>query len=265
MRQVLVKPLDVKKWHGKKNEEDFSRAKVIQALVDVNTNRYKTGLTEEEEEKYGKLLGKNLSSLYNPEEPHPFWDSRQGEVRLENVTQILNPDFADHYVKIAVMKASKFVANSYKEWEEGLWPHATHVLLDEEDEVEIKASKLEAKNQAVLEGSKLSKERKIEIVFVISGKLLKGKSDNFVNVAFGELVDKNPEEVLRYIRMNKETMSNHALVLEAIQKNVFMRDGHRILYHDSVLGQDVSEVITYLSDPKNQEFRIRILDLVNKN
>ena len=263
MSKVQVKPLDIERWHGKKGEESFTRSRVIHALVDATTMRYKTGLTPEEEEKYGKLTGSNLTDRFNPDEAHPFWDSRSGEVRLENATKIYDLEDPNQFVKVAIMKGSKFVANSIKEWEDGLWPFATHVLIDDDEDVEIQASKIEAIDQAIIEASKLSKDRKIELVLILGGKLLKGKSDNFVKVELSNLINKSPVEVLRYIKMDKKEVATHALVLEALQKYVFTKSGHKILYHENVLGEDLFDVIKYLNKPENQEFRLKIVELVN--
>ena len=52
---VEVRPIEVKKWHGKKGQESFTRPKKIQALIDPVTMQYATGLTEED---IAKLRGK---------------------------------------------------------------------------------------------------------------------------------------------------------------------------------------------------------------
>ena len=43
------------------------------------------------------------------------------------------------FIKMRVCKASRFVANSWKEFEEGLFPEATHVIFDESEEIEEKS------------------------------------------------------------------------------------------------------------------------------
>lgn len=159
-----------------------------------------------------------------------------------------------------------------QEWEEGLCPEATHVIFDEAEEVEQKASKVAIRNKAVIETSKLSKGKKIELIMVLSSnngdylraKNMKGRSDNFVEVELAKLVDDKPEDVLRLLKMNKEELATNALVLEALQKHVFEKTGHKIMYHESVLGQDIYDVTEYLNAPENQEFKVRILAQVNE-
>ena len=107
--KVEVRPLDIPKWHGKRGKEAFSQPHTIEALYDSSTGGYATGLTEEEAETYGKKLGVDLSSIYNQDKPHEFWNSKMGQIRLENRTMILDDEKDLDFVKIRVMKASKYV------------------------------------------------------------------------------------------------------------------------------------------------------------
>lgn len=284
--KVQVKPIQITRWHEKKGQESFTKGKVIRALVDADTMTYATGLnyTDKdfedpedskkkitEAEYYSKLLKADLSPQFDMEKPHPFWDSRTAAIKLENRTQIFdvkrNPL---DYIKWKLMKQSKFVANSQKEVEEGMFPEATHVLFDESEEVEVKASKAAIKRQAYGETAKLSKGQKIELIMILSGeedyfkaKNLKGRSDDFVEVELDKLLESRPADIVRYLKGNKENNATHALVLESLQKHVLKKDGHKIMYHDSVLGHDVLDVVIYLNKPENQEFKLRIIEQVN--
>lgn len=269
--KVQIKPVPTDKWHMKKDKESFSRPKIIQALVDPDTMRYATGLSIEEESKYGEILKVDLSSQFSLEQAHPFWDTKMGSVKLENRTMIFDTSNPLDFIKMRVCKASRFVANSWKEFEEGLFPEATHVIFDESEEIEEKASKIETKNQAIIKSAKASKSKKIQMILVLSAegdylkaKNLKGKSDNFIGVELDRLINKKPEEVIRFLEMDKEDLAGQALVLEALQRNVFDKVGHKIMYHDSVLGQDIHDVVLYLNAPENQDFKIRILSLINE-
>lgn len=269
--KVQIRPIYRDKWHEKKGNESFARPKIIQALVDPNEMVYATGLTKEEEIEYSEKLKVDLSKQFNLEQPHPFWDSKMGEVKLENRTMIFDLDNPLEFIKVKICKASRFVANSLKEYEEGLYPEATHVIFDESEEVEEQASKVEIKKRAVIETAKLSKTRKIQMIMVLSAdgdylkaKNLKGKSDNFIEVELDKLIETKAKDVLRYLDMNKEDLATQALVLEALQKNVFDKVGHKIMYHDSVIGEDLYDVVKYMNAPENQDFKIRVLSQVNE-
>jgi hypothetical protein len=261
---VEVRPLESKKWHDKKGEESFTRPKKIQALVDSVTMKYATGLTEEDVEDLEKKgVNYDLSDNYSSETPHPFWDSGMAVVKLENNTMFFNIDNPLDFIKIKVMKASKFVANSMTDYDNGLYPEATHVLFDEAEQADVIATKIETQNTAIIEASQISRDRKVELILILGGKNTKNQSDQFVAIELDKVIKKDPKEFLRYLNMDKKQLSNHALVLEALQKNVLRKEGHRIYHMDSNLGVDEIEVAEYLSKEENQDIKLVILSKIN--
>ncbi len=264
---VEIRPIESKKWHGKTKEENFTRPKKIQALVNPDTMLYQTGLTEKDEKILSERLQVDLSSVFKHDTAHPFWDSVQGVVKLENNTMFMNID-ENHpldKVKYSICKASKYVANSMKEYDDGKYPEATHVIFNEAEEAELKASKVEIKNSAVQKVSDLSKAKKVQIVLIMTDKNLKDQTDNVVTVAIDELIQEKPAEVLRYIEdYSGEYLTSFALVVEALQKSVLTKEGHKIKHFDSTLGNSKEEVAEYLLEMENQTLKIRIMDQVNQ-
>ena len=262
--KVEVRPIEHKKWHDKTGQESFTRPKKIQALLDSNTMKYATGLTEEDIKALRKKgVNYDLSDNYDSENLHPFWDSSMAVIKLENNTMFFNLDNALEFIKVKVMKASKFVANSMAEYENGTWPDATHVIFDEAEQAQVLASKVETRNTAIIEASKLSPDRKVELILVMGGRNMKNQSADFVAVELDKVLNKNPEEFLRNLKMDKKQIAAHALVLEALQKSVLRREGQRIFHMDSPLGIDEIEVAEYLAKEENQDIRLLVLQKIN--
>jgi hypothetical protein len=142
MSIVEVRPLPIEKWHKKEGKETFSQPKGSQVLYDSKTGKYSTGLTDEEAEQWGKDLGLDLSNKFNPTQEHPTWSMKSWNIRLENNTMFFDTTKLIDKIKVRNMKANKFVANSLKEWKEGKWPDATHVIFDESDEADDKETKI---------------------------------------------------------------------------------------------------------------------------
>lgn len=261
---VEIRPIETKKWHGKTGEENFSVPKKLSALVDGRTRKYATGLSKEDRIRLEEELNLDLSDSFNPESAHPFWDSNTAVLKLENSTMFLDKNIAMDFIKLSIAKASKYVANSMKDYEDGKYPEATHVLFNEAEESELKASKVEIRNKAIMESAQLSKDKKIEIILILKGKNLKGQSENFVMVAMSDLIDEKANDVLRWIQNEDKTfVSNYALVIECLQKGVLVRDGHKIMHYDSNLGGDEITVAEYLGESENQELRLRLMQQVN--
>ena len=281
---IKVKPIDTASWHGKKGYESFRKPKTIQALVNSSTRTYTTGLnnvtiafadpttnSEEkvltEQEYYSKLLKADLTNQFVDETPHPFWDSKAGQVKLDNKTMLFNPEIPLDYIKIKILKNSKFVANSIEDYNNGLYPEATHIIYDENEGVEEKANKIALRNKAIGMTLKLNKVDKINLVTALSlvdnsdiykAKVLTDKSENFVDVELNKYIEKYPDAVIKYIQGGRERVTTEALVIECLQKSHLKREGHRILYFDSLLGSTIEEVVDYLLIEKNQDLKIRL-------
>jgi hypothetical protein len=148
MSLIEVRPVETKKWHGKKGKETFARPLVLEALYDEKTGGYATGLKDEEiRKKLERKTGFDLSDTYDVDVPHPFWNSKAGEIKLEYRTNIFNTKKAIDFIRVSVLKASKFVANSQRELDQGLFPDALFVIFDEKEEATIKATKIQKKRK----------------------------------------------------------------------------------------------------------------------
>lgn len=266
MKKIEIRPIVKESWHKKQGEENFTRAKKIRALVDSDTNLYCTGLTDKDIKDLEKRgVTYDLSPNFRYDQAHPFWDSNVAAIKLENRPQFLYPETKPlDAIHLSIIKASKFVANSLAELEEGFFPDATHVIIDSDVLVQKKASKVKVRNSAIIAAQKLSASRQKALILVLSGKNCRSRSADFTATALDEIIEKDAEKVLEFIALSKEDLEAQALVLEALQKNIFRKDGHKIMYQESVLGVDVSNVVEYLDLPANQDLKIRVLEQITK-
>jgi len=263
MSIVEIRPLDIPKWHGKKDQEAFTQPHTIEALYDHTTGGYATGLTEEEEEKYGKKLGVDLSSTFNQDEPHPFWNSKMGRVKLENATMILNDSIALEFVKVKMLKASKYVANSMKEWKEGLFPEATHVIYDETEEEDIKASKALKRRKAMELSMNLSADAQANIVQILTNKSVRGKSANFLVGEIDDLISDRLDDFIREAKKDSKDLFVTAAVMEAIYRNILRKEGTAVFYLSDQIGYDFDSAVEWFKDPQNQNLKTSILNKLN--
>ena len=260
---VEVRPLQVKKWHGKEGKESFTQPKTIEVLYDSNTGKLATGLIEEEAEKYSKILGVDLSDRFNPNEAHPYWSSKAAEIKLENHTVLFDTNKPADFVKVKNLKASKFVANSMKDYEAGLYPNATHVIYDEEQEVTSKASKIQLKNKAVVIAAKMSADEKINIVQILSQKSLRGRSQDFIDVEIDSIISEKTEDFMKYAKMEKQEVYVRAAILECIHRNILTKEGSAIYYMGEVVGLDFESAVEWFTNPQNSKMKVAILEKLN--
>ena len=264
MSIIIVKPIEKEKWHNKSGREDFARPVVIEALVGMQSGLYSTGLTTEDKVRLETLTGFDLSPNYISGKAHPFWNSPTAHVKLESKTNIFDTNRAIDEIKYKILKASDLVANSQKEYDEGKFPYAIFVIFDEIEEIEIKASKAAIKRKVIVESTKLTKIKKAEIIQILSNTSVRNQSDDFVDLKLDETIDKfGAEKVLQLMQRDKAKTSLHALLLEAIHKNVLRKDGTAIYYMDDQIGFDVESALAYFADPKNQTLKAQILEKIN--
>lgn len=264
MSIVEVRLIERERWHGLKGKDTITRPVTIEALLSNLTGKLATGLSPEDQKRLEEITGLGLSPDYIPGKPHPFYSSKAGEVKLEPGTNVFDTSKPFDEIKVKLLKASDFVANSQKEYDEGKFPLAQFVIYDEREELELKASKTALKRQFVLETDKLTPERKAEIVQIALGINVRNQSDNYLNLRLEEAVDKvGLETLLNIIKRDKARTTVHALVLEALLKNVLRKEGSAYYYMDDQLGFDLESTIDYLQDKKNQALKAQIIEKIN--
>lgn len=264
MARIEVRPLDIPRWHKKSKQESFTQPHEIEALYDHEIGGYATGLTEQEAKEYGKKLNVDLNNYFNQDEPHPFWCSRMASISLLNTTMVFNTEIAIEFVKVKVLKASKYVANSMKEWDEGLYPEATHVIYDESEEEDIKASKAKKRQEAVKLSLELSVDSQMSIVQILTEKSVKGKSANFLVGEIDDLMRDRLDDFLREARRDPKDLFIEAAVHEAIYRNVLTKEGTAVYYLTDKIGFDFESAVEWFKDPQNQNMKTSILAKLNK-
>jgi hypothetical protein len=261
MAIVEVKPIERERWHKKIKKEAFARPVTVEALISLNTGQFATGLSVEDRARLEAQTGYNLSPDYMQGKPHDFWNSPAAQVKLEHKTNVFNTERPIDEIKVKILKASDLVANSQKEFEDGKYPEAKFVIFDEQEDTELKASKASVKRKVIIESSKLTKTRKAEIVQILLNKSVKHQSDDYVDLQLDEAIDTvGADKVLTIIQRDKAKTALHALILEALYKQILRKDGTAIYYMDDQLGFDVESAIEYFTDPRNQTIKAQILE-----
>lgn len=263
---VEVKPLPIEKWHKKEGKEAFARPKGSQVLYDPKTGKYATGLTEEESREWGNELGLDLSDKFNPNEEHPTWSTKAFNIRLENNTMFFDMSITINKIKVKNMKACKFIANSLKEWEDNKWPDATHYIIDENNEADSKAGKLEKKRKAGRLMDKMTPQEKASMILILNGKYLKNKSNNLIEVELDEAIEESPENLetfLRYASMDGKDFTLTGQVLEALHRQILTKESEAVYYHGERIGYDVADAVEWFKNADNQKLKVAILEKLN--
>ncbi|MGL6107256.1 MAG: hypothetical protein ACRC0V_07210 [Fusobacteriaceae bacterium] len=274
--KIEIRPIEKEKWHGKKEADNFMRDKTISVLVDRETKLYATGLnytdTDYEDQEtgekvteasyYAKLLKQNLSNVYIPGTPHEFWEAGTMRIKLPNSTMFLETNNPFDHLKYKVIKCSKFVANSLREYQDNLYPDATHYIVDGEEEMELKAKKAEVKFEVYQKYNELTKTEKIQLILILGEKNLKDKSDSMITLEMEKLMESKPREILEFLKKPKKEIVLEALLKEAIQKNVLKYHKTKYFYGDAEIASNYEELTRFFEDESNQELKVVIMNKV---
>ncbi|QDP46352.1 MAG: hypothetical protein GOVbin1709_14 [Prokaryotic dsDNA virus sp.] len=249
---VYVKPIIRNKWHGL---NDLNRSKfqdtadVLMALYDSKIGKLATGLDSDDETRLGAALGADLGSTSE------YWDNFR--VRLKDQTMIYDLSIPLQEVQIKLLKASRFVANSQKEFDQGKWPAAKYIIFDEEQELEKKATEVELKTKAIELFNNLSLEKKIDLL-KIYGKYTMDSSRDFVYTKLYEIVEETPTDFLKVASLKPEQIKIKALVFDLERTGIFRRKGTAFLYNDQQVGFDYDNTVENLLDPMKQELLVKL-------
>lgn len=266
--KIEIRPLPVTKWHGKTGKDDIAQPLVLECLMD-NSGKYVTGLSDDETHEYSDKLGVSLSSSFRSDEPHPFYGTRQGKLILPYHTVILDTANPIEFVKYKFAKQSRYIAPSLKAWENGEATDATHVIYSEEEDMQVKASKVSIKAQAYKLSLDMSDTVKQRVIAVMTDKLrnfksARGKDSNFLIVEIERLIDDNPKLFIEIATDTKDSLGAKAMVLEAIEQGVLTKEGSGIYYMSDLIGHGIEEAGSYFTNPVNHQIRQRVVDKLSK-
>lgn len=242
-----------------KGNENFTQPIVLECLYDNQTGAYATGLDEKSRKRLELATGFDLSDNYG-NKPHPFWNSQAAKIKLPVMTTIFDTKKPIDEIKVFVLKASKFIANSVREYEEGLYPEATHVIYDEAEETEIKASKIQKKRTAIKLAMKMNNDEKISIIQVLSLKSMRSNSQDYLDVEIDRLIEEDTLRFLEHAKRDSKDTYLRASILEGIHRNILTKEGNVILYMGDKIGHNIDEAVNYFADPNNQTIKASILE-----
>ena len=262
--KIEIRPIpdrgDIRKFSD--NLEYFSKSTTIPCLVDPETRKYATGLSEEDVAYLKKEnFPYDLDDNWIMGEPHPFWESTVAKVTLGPSPEFLYPgkSLLD-FVKYKYLLKSIYIYASEAEMEEGHKTEATHYIYNSSLENDNKAKKLERRNERIAKMAKLSLAKKKELLMIILNEDFDNKTDSYVTVALEEVLKnkEQTEQLDKLLDAKDKEVSIMADIKSAIYRNVLKKTPKGIFYFDTNLGFGEEEVREFLENPENQEIYLNI-------
>ena len=251
---VYVKPILKERWHnlhlqGRSKFADTHDT--IQPVYSRKLGHLATGLDKDDEKRLGAVLGTDLAPTTQSE----YWT--HFKVKMQDKTMVFDLSNALDEVRISVLRACKYVANTKKELDDGYWPEAKYLIFDEQQEVESQAKKVETKAKAVIEFNKLSPGKRMDILKIF-GKVGDNNSADFTYTKLYEILEDDPTAFLKTVSMKKDEIAIRSLLFDLERTGIFRRRQAAYLYNDSQVGFDYEDTVQNLLNPKNQELLIKL-------
>ena len=258
MALVEVRPIKKPVWF--KNEEARALIKPIKisCAVDSRTRKYSFPATENEIKDLENRLGISLDLTFKTNEDHPFFDSELSHVQLSYGSNYFETENPLDLVKLYILKGSDLVAKSLEDVEKGLYPKAKFVIIDANEDEEVKASKQALKTKALVEMVSLTVDRKIDMVKILTGQDVSKQSSNVIDLKLVEAINKDVEAFFNLLKRDNKEVTTESLIISLVDKRILTKEGTIIKYGDVMIGADMPSAIKYLNSPKNQVLKVQL-------
>lgn len=256
-------------FFGLPPEKDLSQSKKVSAFYNSSRGQFDVRLTEAEWEEAKNALGGtyDFELRHDPMsgKPHPFWEAQVAKVLLEPNTFFLDlGDNPMNIIKLGVLRGHPWVANSLQEYENGLWPEARWIIIDDDQDVKAAADKAVKTAEAYKLLTDLSDDEKRMYLQIINKKVYTGVSPAKVMTDFEEVVKGSPKELIELHEQDRDRVELQAQVVAALNKGIFTRKGSMLQYGDFSLGIDIEGTVDFLISPENQQLKAQIIHKILK-
>ena len=241
---VILRLLGRRSWSG--IQGNYRHCKDSIRPYFTRSGRIYTGLTEEDSERLGKILGYDLT------QGSEFWVNWPG-IKSGGKDMYFNTDDPMDELRYLFLKNHKRVANSIFEHK----ATAEYVLINKEEEAKQGNVFNKTKRRASREFDKLSAEDVRKCLRLYGQNASTMGNEQAENVLF-ELVDGNPQKFLELWVDNKSRETEY-IIESAVSKNVLRKTKNVYRYGSDIIGHSLQDVVDYLSDPKNHDLKLAIL------
>lgn len=241
---VILRLLGKRSWSGVQG--NYRNCKDSIRPYFTRSGRIYTGLTKEDADRLGGILGYDLSP------GSEFWTNWAG-IKSGGKDMYFNTDDPMDELRYLFLKNHKKVANSIFEHK----ATAEYVLINKEEEAKQGNVFNKIKRRASREFDKLSAEDIRKCLRLFGHNAANMGNEQAESVLY-DLVDGNPQKFLDMWVDNKSRDIEY-IIEAAVSKNVLRKTKNVYRYGSDIVGHSLQDVVDYLSDPKNQDLKLAIL------
>ena len=248
-KQYVIRPIIRNKFSG---QSYYNKTlTVIMGAQLSSTGLYKTGLSTEDEAHFEKEL--NLTKGTLSKRNADFWGDMEVRLRNDKLT-IFNIVNAYDELKFRMLQNHDWIANT----EHDVLGNSTarFYIYDPEAASKIEAAKMEFEFAAMEAFHEATIEEKRGLLRVYGKRGVDSMSETMVKTELFKELKKDFKEFVR-VSKAKDTPTK-ALLESLIEKDIIKKKGTYFYNGEDLLGSSTDEVVSYLTDLKNQAVRLAL-------
>lgn len=248
-KSYVIRPIIRNKFSG---QSYYNKTlTVIMGAQLSQTGLYKTGLTLSDEEHYEKEL--NLPKGTLNKRNADYWSDMEVRLRNDKLT-IFNIVTAYDELKFKMLQQHDWIANT----EHDVVGNSTarFYIYDPEAASKIESAKMEFEFAAMEAFHEATVEERRGLLRVYGKRGVDEMSETMVKTELFKEVKKDFKEFIR-ISKAKETPTK-ALLEALIEKDIIKKKGTYFYNGEDLLGSSTDEVVSYLTDIKNQAVKLAL-------
>lgn len=249
IKQYVIRPIIRNKFSG---QSYYNKTlTVIQGAQLSQNGLYKTGLSLEDQKHFEEKLNlpKGTLSARNGD----FWGDMEVRLRNDKLTifNIVN-DYDE--LKFRMLQQHDWIANT----EHDVVGNSTarFYIYDPEAASKIEDAKMEFEFAAIEAFSNATVEERKGLLRIYGKKGVDTMSETMVKTELYKQVKSDPKEFIR-LATAKDTPVR-ALIEALIEKGILKKKGTYFYNGEDLLGSSTDEVVSYLSDLKNQAIKLAL-------
>jgi len=254
-KQLVIKPRLRNKFSGLSS---YSRTKTPIEGAQLNKfGWYNTGLTEDEERKYEKLLGLKQGEL---SKKSPFWGTVLKITLNNDKPTFIGLSGELDELKYKVILEHEKIANNYMELQKN--PNAEFYIDDPESIAAMEASKIDLEMEAMEAMFKTTIEEKRGLLRLYGKKETQKMTESMVKATLAKLIKENPEEFIH--KTKDKALKTKMLIEELLEVGLFKKKGNYYYNGEDLIGTSTEEIVGYLTDMKNQSVKLNLENKLKK-
>lgn len=240
--RIILRPLRKNAWSGLiKYRNCYEDLKPYW----TRSGRIYTGLTRKDEQRLSEILDLDLK------QDSEFW--KNFFVRTSGRDLYLDIEDAMDELRYLFLKSHKRVKNSIMEHKAS----ANFVLINKDEEAKRDNIYGRVKREALKEFGLLSPDD-MRKCLRLYGHNADSLSNEILESRLFKIVEGNPESFINKWVKNV-TRDTEFLIESCISRNIIRKNKNIYKYGTEIIGHGLSDVISFLEDPKNQDIKITIL------